>query len=311
MRSPASPFSINIFQKTKKKMSSDSSHSLSHSSSQSSYLPEGDDQVQVPPSGILLQYPDVDPTNFLDNPEIDYDYAYKDTPLSEKEGAALVTLLQQYKRLAVATFDFNLNHIKFKLNNDSLTQQDAFDALDRFYRDMRDVMPLTSGFLNEQTLALFKEKQQMHEECARFIEEYKNVTERCKSGGVPGGPCSIDFGCNSECSNESEVKESKKTKKKGKKKGKGKQEKPEENQEEPEPLNDVTPTEEKKASLPTSPQSKKNNKKRRGKRGGKGHSPKKETPHHDQTNDQPTKPNFVESIVGIAGVSSSLSPPSS
>lgn len=312
---------------------SDRSFSHSSSSSSSSYLPESDDHLQIPPNGILLQYPDIDPTNFLNNPEIDYDYSYKDKVLDEKEGAALVTLLQQYKKLAIAAFDFNLNHIKFKLNTDALTQQDAFDALDKFYRDVRDVMPLTSGFLNEHTLAFFKEKQKMHDECSKFIEEYKDVSERCKNGGGCGIAIGIDMGCerdgdSDDDQSEKELKKKKEAKKKKKDKKDKKNQvkdhvKSDSDKEEEEERHHHQLYEEKKDGKDgkdgntSSPPNVKKNKKRRGKRGGKGHSPKKEVPPLSSSSlpsapsNEQAKPNFVETIVGISGVSSSLSPPSS
>lgn len=161
-------------------MSSDSSRSDGSSVGDSSFPEPQDDEVEIPDDAVVVQYPSLDPASLLNNPELKYDNDGSDDPVDEKVGSLLVELLDQYRKLAACSFEINMQIAKYRLNQDDLKQKDAFDLLDKFYKDFPNVSPVPGSFVDVEHLKLLNDKLQLHLECHKMLKNFSTVVEKTK-----------------------------------------------------------------------------------------------------------------------------------
>ena len=135
-------------------------------------------EPSVPDDALVIQYPSVDPTQVLENSEVNYVNQVCDEKVDEKMGSMLVALLDQYRKLAMSSFEINTQIIKYRLNHEDLKQRDVVALLDKFYRDFPSVSPLPGAFIDADHLQLLGDKLNLHLECEQMLKSFATVMEK-------------------------------------------------------------------------------------------------------------------------------------
>jgi len=151
------------------------------SDSESSPAPEEiHEEYNLPDDALVIQFPNLDPNEVLENPELDFENEFKDQPLDEKMTNTLRELLDSYKALAICSFDINTYIVNWRLAHGGVKQKDVFDILDKFYRDYPDASPIPAESINENSMQLMTDKLKLHAQCKGQLDAYASVVKVAK-----------------------------------------------------------------------------------------------------------------------------------
>ena len=146
--------------------------------------PDDPNDFQIPDDSLIVQYPNLDPTEHLENPGLVYGDArelFYGESMDEKMGALLVQVLENYRDLATTSFDTSLAIVKHNLQNGTLKHKDAYDILDKFYNDYPDTLTIPGSFLSETHLNWFTEKLRLHNQCEQSLKTLTDIVEKVKT----------------------------------------------------------------------------------------------------------------------------------
>jgi hypothetical protein len=180
---------------------------MSSSNASTSPLPDENDDFSLPDDAVIIQYPSLDPTEILENPELDYDDDWCNSQVDKKTGAAIENLMGLYRHLAVCSFDFNTAIVRYRLQKGDLKQKDVLETLDKFYRDFPDILPVPGSFVDANCLKHMTSKLGLHDACKTKLEEFKELVNEAHESHQENGD-SDDDGSGSESEPEEEEKES-------------------------------------------------------------------------------------------------------
>jgi hypothetical protein len=149
--------------------------------------PDDPNDFQIPDDSLIVQYPNLDPSEHLENPGLVYGDArelFYAEPMDEKMGGMLVQVLENYRDLANTSFDTSLSIVKHNLQNGTLKHKDAYDILDKFYNDYPDALTIPGSFLSVDHLNLFAEKLKLHDQCEKSLKTFAEIVEKVKTERV-------------------------------------------------------------------------------------------------------------------------------
>jgi len=135
--------------------------------------PSDPDECHIPDDATVMQFPNLDPAEVLDNPSLLFGKTRKkilDTPLDEKTSEQLLELTKLYEKLAFSSFSISQEILKHRLAVGDLTHKDIYYILDKFYNDYPTIFTIPGFFLTSETLPLFQDKQSLHVECAKKLK---------------------------------------------------------------------------------------------------------------------------------------------
>lgn len=155
---------------------SDSESSSSSSSSSSAEIHE--EQQQVPDNCVLIKYPNLDPSEFLQNPIlVDASCLKKlSEPVNEHVSANLLELVKSFTEITHMTLALNLKIIEGRINKKLLKNSDIYGIVDAMYMSVPDCFFIDAMSLGDM-LPLLNQKLAAHKQC---LEVLTGLQKLCK-----------------------------------------------------------------------------------------------------------------------------------